>query len=395
MAPQSDVLLLLAMSASLHLRNCRLYDDPHGEPVIVHIVNGRIVAVGESLGETRKEDQFDAEGLILAPGLIDVHIHGAGGADALDGSAEVLSTMARALAAQGTTSFLATVFAPPSVEHAHLRSITHAESTPDGAHLLGLHVEGPFLNPKRKGGIPRETIYEGSPDGLAAILNACDGRLRMMTIAPEMAGNDAAIRTLAEHGVIAAMGHTDATYVETLGGFEAGVTHVTHLYNAMRPVHHREPGPIPAILETEGVTVQLIADGVHIGDDMLRWTVRQVGLPRCVLVSDGMAGTGLPEGTYLFNGREYESRNGTARYLDGTLIGTTLGLLGVARHFRSAMACSLADAIDAASLAPARVLGIDNRKGRIEPGYDADLVLLDDNMHVAATFVEGREVYSR
>jgi N-acetylglucosamine-6-phosphate deacetylase len=377
------------------LHNCRLYDDPNGERVDVRIAEGRIVIVGRELRAKDSEERVDAHGRILAPGLIDVHIHGAGGADAITGKTDVINTMARALAAMGTTGFLATVFAPPSDEHAHLRSIARVDSTPGGAHLLGLHVEGPFLNPKRKGGIPLETIYDASPGGLEAILDACEGRLRMMTIAPEMAGNDEAVPTLVERGVIAAMGHTDATYVETLEGFEAGVTHVTHFYNAMRPVHHREPGPIPAILESDEVTVQLIADGVHIGDDMLRWTVRQVGLRRCVLVSDGIQGTGLPDGTYEFNGREYESRNGTARYLDGTLIGTTLGLLGISRHFRSATGCTLADAIDAASLAPARVLGIDDRKGRIEPGYDADLILLDDEMNVVATYVDGREVHRR
>lgn len=374
------------------ISKCTRYDDPFGAPVTLRIEEGRVHTVEPAA--VADEGDITAEGLIVAPGLFDVHIHGAGGADAGEGSRESLDTMSRALAEQGTTSFLATVFAPPSDEHPHLRTAARAGFLP-GASILGIHVEGPYLNPVRKGGIPLSTIRPPTGEDLAAITEACGDSLRMMTIAPEMPGATEVIDRLSDAGVVMAFGHSDATYAQTIDGFGAGIRHVTHLYNAMRPFHHREPGPIPAILEREDVSLQLIADGTHIGNEMIRWTIRQVGMDRCVLVSDGMAGTGLPEGAYRFQGRDYTSEGGVARYADGTLIGTTCGLIGIVRHVIETTGCRLDEAIDAASRAPARVLGLDHAKGGLDQGKDADLILLDHDLDVVTTIVGGRVVFDR
>lgn len=373
----------------LLIQSARLYDRLDAGLFDVVVVDGRIAEVKASGQIESDGERFDAEGAILAPGLIDVHIHGAGGADAMEGSHESLDTMAKTLAKQGTTGFLATVFVYPG-ETAHLEvAAAHRERT-GGARLLGLHVEGPYLNEERQGGIPAETIRKPTQNDFDSIRSAAGDALRMMTIAPEIEGNGVVLRRLLDDGIVASLGHTDASYTQACQAFEDGITHVTHLYNAMRPMHHREPGPIPAILERDDVTVQLIADGTHVGDDMLAWTVRQIGLERCVLISDGMHGTGLPDGEYNFNGRSYESKDGAARYTDGTLIGTTLGLMGVVQHFRRVTGCSLAEAIDCASLNPARVLGIEDRKARIQVGADADFIVVDHDLRVISTFVAGR-----
>jgi N-acetylglucosamine-6-phosphate deacetylase len=373
----------------LLIQSATLYDRLDAGPFDVVVVDGRIAEIMPSGQVEFDGERFDAGGAILAPGLIDVHIHGAGGADAMEGSHDSLDTMAKMLAEQGTTGFLATVFVYPG-EGDHLRiARAHRERT-GGARLLGLHVEGPYLNVKRQGGIPAETIRKPTADDFDSIRSAAGDALRMMTIAPEIEGNDVVLRRLLDDGIVASLGHTDASYGQTCEAFDHGVRHVTHLYNAMRPMHHREPGPVPAILERDEVTVQLIADGTHIGDDMLAWTVRQLGLERCVLISDGMHGTGLPDGEYSFNGRSYQSNEGAARYTDGTLIGTTLGLMGVVQHFRQVTGCSLAEAVDCASVNPARVLRMDDRKGRIQVGADADLIVVDHNLRVISTFVAGR-----
>jgi N-acetylglucosamine-6-phosphate deacetylase len=384
------------VSRPLFLKGCRRYDDPEGGPLDVLLAEGRIASFSAARDDVPDYARcINAEGLLVAPGLIDVHIHGAGGSDASEATEEAISTMARTLAHQGTTGFLATVFAPPSDEHPHLRALTAAVGKHGGALLLGLHVEGPFLNPERRGGIPLNTIYPASDRAVEALLEACDGHLRMMTIAPELEGHLDAIRRLEQAGVITSFGHSDATYRQTLEAFDAGLRHVTHLYNAMRPLHHREPGPLVAIFEREDVTVQLIADGVHIAADLLPWTYSQLGPSRSVLITDGMHGTGLPDGQYMFNGREYEAREGVARYLDGTLIGTTLGLAEVVRRFRQATGCTLRDAIDCASKGPARVLGLEAAKGSLAVGMDADLILIDDDINVRATVVAGEVVYDR
>lgn len=378
----------------LLISNARHASMDGPDDVFVIVVDGRISEIGRGEASGDFDEVLDAAGRILAPGFIDVHIHGAGGGDALIGTDDDLERMSRALARMGTTGFLATTFADPVSGHRHLRNLAKLTGTDlGGAHLLGIHMEGPFINVKRKGGIPPEVIYPSSLEAVDDILEAAGDALRLMTIAPELPGNLEVIRRLAREGTVPSVGHTDATYVETLRGFEAGVRHATHLYNALPGLHHREPGPILAIFENDDISTELIADGVHIGRDMIRWTAGMLGSERCVCVTDGIHGTGLPEGRYEFNGRPYESRGGTARYLDGGLIGTTLGLGEILRRFVSWTGMPLADALRTVSLNPARLLGIDDRKGSIEIGKDADLVILDDDLRVQATVVGGRIIF--
>jgi N-acetylglucosamine-6-phosphate deacetylase len=392
------------MQASLLVTNARLYDDAPDRLSDIAVLDGRISAVspaaaplGSSNGHdgrgTEGDEQkqpappdvqvIDAAGRTVIPGLIDVHVHGAGGADVMDGTTDALVVMARTLACLGTTSFLGTAFMLPDSRNAQLRlAAAHVGPLPvgplpGGAQLLGLHLEGPFVNPLRKGGLPPECLWPITPAAIDEVLNVTGGALRMITLAPELDDGLDAVRRFTSAGVIVSIGHTDATCVQARAGIAAGIRHATHLYNAMAPFHHREPGPLVAIHEADGVTVQLISDDVHVGRDAVRWTHRIFGTARCICTTDGIRTTGLPDGRHVIHGVEYDSYDGAVRYGDGRLIGTSLPLLHVALRFHEYTGCSFAEAIDSASANPARLLGLADRKGRIAAGYDADLVVLD------------------
>jgi N-acetylglucosamine-6-phosphate deacetylase len=201
------------------------------------------------------------------------------------------------------------------------------------------------------------------------------------------------IGRLRREGVVASFGHSQAGYEETRSGITAGIDHVTHLFNAMNGLHHREPGPLPALQEAPQVTAQLICDGVHVHPAVLRLSERLFGLERLVLITDGMQAMGLPEGRYSYRGLPYESRGGTTRYLDGTLIGTALGMSELIQRCVHLLGRPLRSVIPAATLNPARVLGIDSRIGTLEEGKDADLVLLNSALEVRMTFRRGVQVY--
>jgi N-acetylglucosamine-6-phosphate deacetylase len=360
------------------------------------IEDGIISQVGQIDFSTRCDNILDAKGRTIAPGFIDVHIQGAGGADILDATPEALKTISQTCACFGTTSFLATTVFNPKQDNDHLALVAeYAGRDLGGANLLGLHLEGPFISPQKKGMILPECICAPSLQLLEKIQDVANGRLRMMTIAPELPGNIPIIKQLVDSGVLASFGHSNATYQQTLEGFDAGIPHVTHLFNAMPPLHHRSPGPLLAIFQTKNVTTQLICDGVHIHPAVLRFVFGLLGPQRIVPITDGMQAIGLPDGKYFYNGIEYEARDGTARYEDGTLIGTALGLSQLLQKLMTFTNCPLDIAIKTVTENPARVLGIEERKGSIAPGKDADLVLLGQNCSIHATIVGGRIVHQR
>ncbi|MDZ7393480.1 MAG: N-acetylglucosamine-6-phosphate deacetylase [candidate division KSB1 bacterium] len=379
------------MPERLCIRDCRLYDAPDGAPPVdVLVEQGRIAAIGQHLPLPSDAAVLDASGRALAPGFIDVHIQGAGGADVLDGTAEALTTIARTLPQFGATSFLATTAFHFDKPNHHLQVAAGlAGQDLGGANLLGLHLEGPFINPDKRGGMSPTCIGPASAKTLNEILRLTGPTLKMMTVAPELPGVAPLVRELVAAGVICSFGHSAATYEQALQGFSAGMGHVTHLFNAMGQFHHRDPGPLPAIVESPHVTAQLIADGVHVHPAAVRLAWKLLGPTRLVLITDGIQAMGLPEGRYLYNGREYESREGIARYLDGTLIGTAVGLNRLVCRLQQFTGCSLKEAIEAASVNPARVLGLEG-KGTLAVGKDADLVLLGDDCEVWATMVGGK-----
>lgn len=380
---------------SLLITNCRLYNAPAEAPVRSILVrNSSIERIGDAAPSIHADLTLDAGGRTVAPGFIEVHIQGAGGADTLDATPEALQTLSRTCARFGVTSFLATTVHKPGHKNHHLR--VAAECTGQdlgGAQLLGTHLEGPFISPYKRGMIQPDCLGEASPAILADIYTLLGDTLKMMTVAPELPGSDEIVRTLASHGTVASFGHSKATYDEALRGFDTGIRHVTHLFNAMPSLHHRDPSPLAAIFERPDVICQVITDGVHIHPAILRLAYKALGPERFITITDGIQALGLPDGRYTYNGMEYECKHGTPRYKDGTLIGTAVTLNELLARLMRFTQCPLSEAIRTVTENPARVLGLDKTKGRIVPGYDADLVILEQDLSVRTTIVAGRIVH--
>jgi len=381
----------------LIIQHCTLLDKSENRGTVsIACRNGLIAEIGERIGRMRGAVTLDAEKRILIPGFTDVHVQGAGGADVLDGTHKALRTISATCARFGVTGFLATTVYKRNGENRHLDiAASHVGRELGGAHLLGIHLEGPFISMEKRGMIHPECIEEPSEEILNDILERTEGTLKLMTIAPELHGSLSLIRTLDRSCVVASFGHSNASYEETLKGFEAGISHVTHLFNAMPSLHHRAPGPLLAIFRAGGPSVQLIPDGVHLHPRILKFALDILGPDRVITITDGMEAMGLPDGMYEYNGKEYESRKGAARYADGTLIGTTLGMIHLVLRLMEYTDCTLATAVKTATRNPARLLGIEKRKGSVAVGMDADLVVLDHDYSVWATVVSGKIVYHR
>ncbi|MBN2137273.1 MAG: N-acetylglucosamine-6-phosphate deacetylase [Sedimentisphaerales bacterium] len=384
------------MKDRLLITNCRLFDAGDGHGTYVLVEDGIIARIGDIDATGDCKNVLDAQGHILAPGFIDVHIQGAGGADVLDATTDALTAISRTSARFGVTGFLATTVFKPDKPNLHIDLAADClGSDLGGANLLGIHLEGPFISLEKRGMIQPDCTCPPSADVLNQIMDMSKGSLRMMTIAPELPQSAAMIRKLADSNVVASFGHSNATYEQTLAGFDAGISHVTHLFNAMPSIHHRSPGPLIAVFETRHITAQIIPDGVHIQPPVLRFTFDTLGPDRTIPITDGMQAIGLADGKYVYNGLDYESKNGTARYEDGTLIGTALGLSQLLGRFITLTKCSLETAIKMVTVNPASLLGIQETKGSINIGKDADLVLLDAECNVHATIVGGKIVFKK
>jgi len=385
------------MSQRFLITNCRLFDaSDDKQTTSVLIENGVITQIGQIESGTACDNKLDAQGRIIAPGFIDVHIQGAGGADILDATPEALEAISRTCARFGVTGFLATSVFKPEQDNRHLALASeYVGRNLGGANLLGIHLEGPFISLEKKGMIQPGCICPPSEQVLDEILRITDGHLSMMTIAPELPESRQTIGSLVDSGIIASFGHSNATYEQTLEGFDAGILHVTHLFNAMPSIHHRSPGPLVAIFESEHITAQVITDGVHIHPAVLKFAYEKLGPERTFPITDGMQAIGLGDGMFIYNGIEYESKAGAARYKDGTLIGTALGLSQIIERFIAFTDCPLDTAIRMVTQNPAGLLGLENKKGTIAVGKDADLILLDDNLSVHTTIVGGKIVFRK
>lgn len=372
------------------LKNARIinpWGETSGDILIEH---GKIKKTGKSIDGHMHDEKIDVEGSMLFPGFIDVHVHGAGGADILDEDEEAINIISEMCVKHGVTGFLATTFYKPRQRNNHLDiALKRVSKGLNGAHFLGFHLEGPFISKHRQGGIKESSMCNPSVRVLSEIMDKCKGWLKMMTIAPELEGSEEVIKLLLEKGVIASFGHSSADYEQTLQAIRMGVKHVTHIFNAMPSIHHRAPGPPLAIFESKDVTVQIISDGVHIHPSMISFTARVLGEDRIILITDGVRSTGLPDGKYVYDGVDYLSIDGTARYVSGRLIGTSAGMSELARRFINFTGFPLSSIAKVASYNPAKLLGIDKRKGSIEEGKDADLVVMGEDFKVRMVFIEG------
>ena len=339
---------------------------------------------------------IDATGCVVAPGFVDTHVHGARGANFMVGSEQAWTTISEHLAAHGVTSCVA---GTASTEPTTLRDAVAAIAGLCGARpglveLLGIHLEGPFLAPRYRGVHVEEHVRPPTREEVRALVEAADGRLRIVTLAPEVPGGMEALALLVRQDVVVSVGHSGADYAQTRAAVAAGARRATHLYNGLPPLHHRDPGPVLALLESPGVHLELVADGRHVADEVLRATVAAAGRDRVVLVSDGTDVAGLPPGRHRrWEGTEVEVGDDGARTLTGGVAGSVVPLDGAVRRLVQQCGVALADALLMASHTPAASVGA-STKGALAPGRDADCVLLDHELTVVRTVARGRTLYN-
>ena len=347
--------------------------------------DGRITATGAG-PPARAPDLAVAGGWVL-PGFVDIHVHGGGGASFDAGDHEEVRRALRFHRAHGTTTTLASLMTAGLGELE--RSLSSLAGLVESGELGGVHLEGPFLNPARCGAHDERLLRAPARDELERLLAAGRSSVRMVTLAPELDGGLDAVRAVVGNGAIAAIGHTDAGYEQTRAAVDAGATVATHLFNAMRPLHHRDPGPVLALLEDERVTLELICDGVHLHPGLVHSVLALAGPDRVALVTDAIATTGAGDGEYELGGRSVLVEDGVARLAGtDTLAGSTL-TMDAALRLAVAAGVSVPDAACSLSTTPARLLGLHERVGALEPGMDADLVVLDDDLCVQGVMAKG------
>ncbi|PYI55777.1 N-acetylglucosamine-6-phosphate deacetylase [Paenibacillus flagellatus] len=367
----------------------------------VKIEHGRIARVVEHRGGDERmpdidpaDDLIDGGGRLLIPGMIDVHIHGANGYDMMDGTERSVEAVSEACASAGCTSFLATSVSSTLDDLlAMIGAVANVTGREPGARIAGIHAEGPYLNVKRKGMQNEAYLRHPDLDEMKRVIEQAGGRLKMVTVAPELPGGMDMVAFLHEQGIVVALAHSDADYDQATEAFRLGASHVTHCFNGMRPIHHRDPGLVAAAFEQPHVSLQAIVDNVHLHPAIVRLMHRVKGPEGVVLITDALQAMGLGDGTYRFGGHDVTVSGGVATLKDGTLASSTV-TMNQALKYTVEAGIPLHDAVTMASRTPADLLGLP-RKGRIAPGADADVALLDDRFEVEWTMIEGRIVYKR
>jgi N-acetylglucosamine-6-phosphate deacetylase len=364
------------------------------ESPIVVVEDGHITALrSRSDAEVPAGRLLDFPDLILAPGFIDIHIHGGAGRDAMEADESALTEIERQLVRHGVTAYLPTTVTASQEKTLNAldglgKLIGAANNNRGRAAPLGIHLEGPFISHEKRGVHPPQNLLPPSPQALERFWLASAGTIRMMTIAPELAGATETIRYARSLGVHSSLGHSNATYQEAQSGIAAGADHATHTFNAMRPLDHRDPGILGAVLENDELTADIIADGIHVHPSVLGLFLRAKGADRAILITDAISATDMPEGIYSLGGLEVQVSNGRCEY-QGKLAGSVLTLDRAIRNVMTFAGWKLQQAVRLATLNPAQRLGITDQRGLLAPGRRADLVVLTPAGEVAHTLIGG------
>lgn len=363
------------------------------EQADVLIEGGRILAVGPGLAAAAAGERIEAEGHIVAPGLVDIHVHGSAGHDTMDATREAIEGMARYFASRGVTAFCPTTMTVPAEEiMASVRAVHECQQRPvEGAQPLGVHLEGPYIDAAKKGAQPPQHVRTAGDLDYRGFFSL--GNIRLVSLAPEFEENRELITFARARGVAVAVGHSSASYEQVVEAVKLGVSQSTHTFNQMEGIHHRKPGTVGAALMLDEIYAQFIADGVHLHPAIVKMIVHLKGPDRAVLITDAIRGAGMPDGEYELGGQPITVKEGAVRLANGALAGSCLTMDQGVRNIAAFTGRPLAECLRMATLTPARAIGVAHRKGSIEPGKDADIVILTPNLEVAATVVMGRVVY--
>ena len=378
---------------NLLIKNANLVRENEVEKGDLVVKNGFIERVGMVQRDrlTAESQIIDAQGLYVAPGFIDLQVNGGAGHNFEDSSTEEIEKIIAFHVSHGTTGFLPTTVTAPI---AKIRSAIEKVKRTDNPAILGMHTEGPFISLKRKGAQNPQYILEPSIEKFNELVKGHEDFIKIVTIAPEVDGAEALLTRIKKIGAIPSLGHSDATYEETLKALDQGVALFTHMFNATREFHHREPGAVGAALESD-VMVELIADGLHVHQAAIRLLLNAKGIDDICLITDSISAAGLKDGEYSIGGLDVWVKGGEARLADGTLAGSTLTMEQAVKNFMEFTKISFAEAVRAASLNPARLLNIAGRKGSLEKSKDADIVIFDEDLNVHYTIIGGEIVYSK
>lgn len=338
---------------------------------------------------------LDAKGNYVAPGFIDIHIHGYDTKDTMDGTTDAIRTIAQGIAKNGVTSFLPTTMTMSKEEiitALEATRVVKAEGS-EGAQVLGVHMEGPYINEAFKGAQNGKYIQEPNAEAIEFVKEYQD-IIKLITVAPEVEGATTFIEEISKETDIAlSMGHTKATYEQAIEGIEAGISHTTHLFNAMTPLHHRNPGVVGAALASPKVSCEMICDTIHVNTGLYPLVMKAKAPDKFVLVTDCMSAGGCKDGQYALGGQPVFVKEGSARLEDGTLAGSVLRLNDALKNVVAHTEYGVEKAIEFATINPAKTIGVDGFKGTLDTGKDADIILFDQDINIKYTINKGITIY--
>ena len=375
-------------------KNAKIYVEGKGIVKTDLAFGDKIVSIGEALSD---DSVFLPENALVVPGFIDEHIHGAFGSDGMDGTTANISTIANTLVKEGTTAFLVTTMTQSRKNICKALNAVNEYMCgrfDDGAQVLGVHLEGPFISTKHVGAQPIEYVQAPSVELFEVYNKESGGNIKIVTLAPEVEGADKLIAHLKERGVVVSIGHTDATFEQVEAAKILGATNITHTFNAQTPLHHRKAGVVGAALLDDDLVAELICDAIHVSVPAMKLLVKCKQKEKLVLITDSMRAKWLPDGVSELGGQTVIVNGGEARLENGALAGSVLKMNEAVRNMVEKVGVDLCTAIDYATANPAKSLGVYNERGSIAVGKRADFTVLDEHFNVIATFVGGKKIFS-